>query len=137
MATAPVRPAVPADRPHLFALQGALPAPNPELLEAALEGVGELLVSPDEGERPAGYLLAIPGKSGAYAAELAVAPERRREGRASALLGELIDRHDRVRLAVAPDNDPARRCYESLGFSVVERDPDRFEDGPALIMAYD
>lgn len=133
-----IREGHPADLPALLSIQSALSDPNPELLASALSGVGLVLVSPDAGD-PVGYLLAIPGRDEAHVAELAVAPEARREGRASALLSAAADRlaTGRITLAVEPDNEAARRCYEANGFEVIERDPDYFDGDPALIMALD
>jgi ribosomal-protein-alanine N-acetyltransferase len=129
-----VRPAWPADRPALSSLQTHLPRPAPALLDAALSGVGTVLVSTADG-RAVGYLLAVPGPEVVHVAELVVAPERRREGRASALVRAVAGRFDRpLRLAVSPDDRAARRCYESLGFAVVRRDPEFFGDEPALVM---
>lgn len=133
---APIREAVSDDLPRLRELQAALDRPNPDLLAAALSGVGTVLVSVADG-RPVGYLVAIPGAESAHLAELAVAPDYRREGRASALLDAAADRLAvaRLTLAVAPENGPARRCYERAGFRTVERDPDYYDGEPALVMA--
>jgi len=130
-----IREARSADRPWLLALQAHLRRPNSDLLSAALSGVGTVLVSTAE-EHPVAYLLAIPGGRTVHVAEIAVAPDHRREGRASRLLAGLAARRPaaRFRLAVEPDNDPARRCYERAGFEAVELDPDYFDGDPAVIM---
>ncbi len=133
-----IRPAESGDRPALSALQATLPEPTPALLSAGLDGGGIVLVSADARDRPVGYLLAVPGRDAAHVAEVAVAPEHRREGRASALLAALFARLAgdvrTVRLAVAPDNDAANACYRGAGFRVVDRDPSYFDGGPALLM---
>jgi ribosomal-protein-alanine N-acetyltransferase len=135
-----VRTARPGDAPALFALQSELDRRSPDLLRAGLSGVGTLLVSPaGEGttsDGPAGYLLAVPGEEGVHVAELAVAPDHRREGRASALLRALFERAgDReVTIAVEPENEAARACYGAVGFEVRERDPAYFDGDPALVL---
>ena len=72
-------------------------------------------------------------------------PDHRGAGHAktcvSHLVAELLDRVDLVALNVAADNDPAIRCYESVGFSTQFE----FEEGwatkhstiPASISAHD
>ncbi len=145
-----VRPARPGDRDAVLAVQSTLSRPNPALLRAGLDaGVGRVLVSTAD-DRPVGYLLALdrpagppadtdtdarPAVPGAYVAELAVAPPRRREGRATGLLRTLLAVVDgRVTLTVAPDNDPAVACYRSLDFAVLRRAPTFFDGDPALVM---
>lgn len=134
-----IRPAEPTDAPVLRALQSLLPEPAPETLERALSGYGLLLVATDEGDAPVGYALTLPGEEQAYLAELVVAPEARREGRASGLLAATIarlpERVTTLSLAVSPDNDAARTLYEKAGFRVVDVDPEYYESGPALILA--
>jgi ribosomal-protein-alanine N-acetyltransferase len=156
-----VRDARREDRGALLALQRSLPRPNPDLLRGALDGVGRGLVSTVDGGIPVGYLLALgraaapddpadrrsetdtaggrgddDATTGAYVAELAVAPARRREGRATELLDALRSRLDGgwITLTVAPDNEPARRCYEAAGFRELRRDPDFFDGQPAVVM---
>ena len=149
-----VRDARPADREPLLALQRSLPRPNPDLLRAALDDVGRVLVS-TAADVPVGYLLALGrtaapddpsdrraavdatgDQTGAYVAELAVAPAHRREGRATGLLAALRDDLEGgwVTLTVAPDNEPARRCYEADGFRELRREPAFFDGDPALVM---
>ncbi|PSQ15939.1 N-acetyltransferase [Halobacteriales archaeon QS_8_69_26] len=133
--TGSIRDADPEDCPALLAIGTALDRQNPELLSVLGGGAGTVLVS--EGpDGPAGYLAAVPCGEVVHVAEVAVAPDRRREGRATDLLVTLARRTDadRIRLAVAPDNGPALACYRSVGFSVVGRDDDYFEGEPALIV---
>lgn len=159
----PVRPARPADEHAIRRLQRHLAEPTPALVPYALSA-GDALVSPAPANGAlAGYLLAVVGDGpvtdasgatgaananadasvrtgGAHVAELAVAPAHRREGRASALLDRLLADlapGERVTLAVAPDNRAARALYDRAGFERVARDPDYFEDGPALVLARD
>ncbi|MFB6303588.1 MAG: GNAT family N-acetyltransferase [Haloferacaceae archaeon] len=70
---------------------------------------------------------------GAHLAELVVAPDHRREGRASELLDGLIAATDGpVTVAVAPENEAALSLYRGRGFERVERREDYFASGPAL-----
>lgn len=129
-----VRPARPADRSALDALQSHLREPSPSLL-AAGDDVGTLLVSTDGG-RPVGYLLAVDSPAEGHVSELVVAPDSRREGRASALLTAYLRTRPsgtRVSLTVAPENEAARSLYERHGFAVASRRPDFFESGDALV----
>jgi len=128
-----IRPARPAERERLRELQTQLREPNPGLLCYAIEGPPVVLVS-TERDDPVGYLVAFHDDEAGYVAEIAVAPERRREGRARRLLGAAFDRLreegcSRVRLAVHPENDPARELYESLGFEEEYREAEYYADG--------
>ncbi|MFB6154674.1 MAG: GNAT family N-acetyltransferase [Haloferacaceae archaeon] len=126
-----IRNATPADRPVLRSLQAYLPEATPCLLD----GVGQVLVSVDATDTPVGYLLAVAG-DGAHVVELVVAPDHRREGRATGLLCALLDAVDGpVTVATAPDNEAALSLYRSLGFSVVEELPDYYDSGPALLLS--
>ena len=132
-----IRPATPADRPALVRLQSHLPEPSPDLLDAALDDAAltpaTALVSAAEDEAPVAYLLAVPGDRTTYVAELVVAPARRREGRARALLTACAERTDgALTVTVAPDNGAARSLYRECGFEQRERLPDFFDDGAAI-----
>jgi ribosomal-protein-alanine N-acetyltransferase len=134
-----IRPATPADRPALVRLQSHLPEPSPALLDAALADgpaaptPATALVSTDEDGTPVAVLLAVPGDGTTYVAELVVAPARRREGRARALLAACAERSgDALTVTVAPDNEAARSLYRDCGFEKRERLPDFFDDGAAL-----
>ena len=139
-----IRLATPADRPALARLQSRLAEPSPGLLDGALDDASltpaTALVSVD-GDEPVGYLLAVPGDGTVYVAELVVAPDHRREGRARALLSACADRASdatpSLTVTVAPDNEPARALYEDCGFEGVRRLPDFFEDGPGLLYRRD
>ena len=130
-----VRPGRTADADRIRELQSHLRQPSPDLLEYGL-AVGAARVSVAEG-RVVGYLLPVdaPNRPGVHVAELVVAPEFRREGRARGLLRAAIaDADGPVTLQAHPENDAALALYESLGFAVVERRPDAYADGDALVL---
>lgn len=132
-----IREATPADLSALADVQAALARPNPVLLSWAVDGPGLVLVSTADGS-VAGYVLAVEGPNATHVAEVAVRPGRRREGRAGALLDRVLSRaaaasQSRVTLAVQPENEAARRLYESRGFEVVERLPEYYENGAAAL----
>jgi len=134
-----IRDATPADRPALARLQSVLSEPSPELLDSALDGTAltpatALVSTTDENEAdPVGYLLAVPGDGTTYVGELVVAPARRREGRARALLAACAERtDDALTVTVAPDNEAARSLYRECGFEKRERLPDFFDGGAAI-----
>jgi ribosomal-protein-alanine N-acetyltransferase len=124
-------------------LQSALREPSPALLTHGLR-VGGVAVSVADGvatdrsgDRPVGYVLYV-GDDERHVAELVVAPAFRREGRARQLLRHVCRVADgRVTLLVHPDNEPARALYTSLGFDVIDRRPDFYDDADALVMAVD
>ena len=137
-----VREARPGDRPRLAAIRAAsLHEAPPRLLDAAVRGVGLVLVATDPAtkeEIPVGYALAIRDAEGevAYLAELAVAPGNRRRGHGSALLGALLDRlsdHEVLRLTTRADDDRARAFYESSGFEPIRTLPDHYADGDGVL----
>lgn len=131
-----IRPGRPADLDPLASAQAALADPAPELLPAVLghDGPATVLVAVD-GD-PVGYLIAVPGPTAAYVAELAVRPDRQREGHGSALLSALLERTaaDELRLTVAVDDRAARRFYDHHGFEVADRIEDRFEHADGLVL---
>jgi ribosomal-protein-alanine N-acetyltransferase len=157
-----IRRATPADRPALDRLQSHLSRPSPELLDAALSELSPavdptgpggstlsafdvFVATADEQGAVVGYLLAVRGDP-TRLAEIVVAPDHRRTGHARALLdrffADLAERRadgpggpDRIRLAVAPDNEPALGLYRSVGFTVVRRDAEYFDGDPALLLA--
>ncbi|WP_132059493.1 GNAT family N-acetyltransferase [Halorussus amylolyticus] len=134
-----IRDGTPDDRDRLREIQAHLREPNPPLLDYAVEGPPLLLVSTtsdDSGTNDglAGYLTAFHDGETAYVAEIVVAPAYRREGRARRLLAAAFDRLraegcSRARLTVHPENDAARRLYESMGFEEVGREEDFYADG--------
>jgi ribosomal-protein-alanine N-acetyltransferase len=130
-----VRPGRPADLDALAPAQAALADPAPALLAGALTHDGPATVLVAVADRPVGYLLAVPGPEAVYVPEIAVRPDRQREGHGSALLAALLGRTDRtVCLTVAVENESARRFYERHGFEVRERVADRFESGDGLVL---
>ncbi|POG55698.1 GNAT family N-acetyltransferase [Haloferax marisrubri] len=132
-----VRPARDTDVPAVESLQRLVSHPSPDLLDA-WPAVGTLLVAVDADDRPVGYLLGV----GAHLTELAVSPDHRREGRATALVEAFRDAHHApesdapLTLLVHPENDGARACYEALGFRRDARIPDAFDgdDGLRLVL---
>ena len=148
-----IRPAIPADRATLVRLQSFLPEPSPGLLDNALDAAAltpaTALVSTADadadgdgnGGEPVAYLLAVPGDGTTYVAELVVDPEHRREGRAQALLsacaGRAGDDAHALTVTVAPDNEAARSLYRACGFERVERLPDFFDVGDAVLYRRD
>ncbi len=157
-----VRAARPADAGRIRELQSHLRQPNPDLLEYGL-AVGAVRVSVADGGtassgsgsdsgsasdsgtasdagpggRVAGYLLPVdaPNRSGVHLAELVVAPDCRRDGRASELLRAVVrEASGPVTLQAHPNNEAALALYESLGFSVVDRRADAYDDGDALVL---
>lgn len=118
-----------------------LAEPWTELLESAVGGYPPVYVAVDH--RPVGYAIVIPGPEDvAYLPELAVAPDRQREGYGSALLeyvcAELAaDGYDRLRLSVLAADERARQFYDDCGFEQVERLPEEFERGDGLLLAKD
>jgi len=134
----PVRPVEPGDGPAVREIQSrAIDEPWPALLETALDGPLSLLVLDDGG--PIGYAIAVPGTDGVvYVPELAVHPDRQREGHGSRLLSALCGRfadHDEMRLTVRETDRGARRFYERHGFGAIERVEDHFESGDGLLLS--
>ena len=129
-----VRPATPADGPALRAIQrAAIAEPVEDLLELALGDGGPRCLVADDGT-PVGYALALADGDTCYVAELAVAPDHRREGHGTALLAALADGPEsELRLSVRADDDGARAFYRACGFEVVGR-TDRFES-EGLVLA--
>lgn len=133
-----IRIARPTDAERIRALQSFLRQPSPDLLEYGL-AVGAVLVSVDD-DRVVGYALPVdaPGRPGTHLAEIVVAPDYRREGRARGLLRAVVDEATGpVTLQTHPDNDAALDLYDELGFAVVERREDEYADGDALFLRLD
>lgn len=132
-----VREPSPEEYPRLRAIQAAsLPEPEPELLDPALAPATLVLVA---GDPPVGYAVVVPGETEAYLAELAVAPDHRRQGHGTALVEAATDRLDAtaLTLAVRRDDERARSFYRERGFTVRRPLPDHFEGGEGLLLARD
>lgn len=139
-----IREAVAADAAALARLQSSLPEPTPGLLDGALADATltptAALVSTDVDDDPVGYLLAVPGDGTTHVAELVVAPDYRREGRARALLAACAARTDdsaALTVTVASDNEAAQSLYRACGFERVERLPDFFDGGAGILYRRD
>ena len=107
----------------------------------------------EELESPFGLYLVLEDEGGIFAqiglryladelhvTTLAVRPERRRRGYASALLEAALGAFAearRVHLEVRPSNAPAISLYERLGFSVTGRRRRYYGDEDALLMTLD
>jgi ribosomal-protein-alanine N-acetyltransferase len=133
-----IRLARPDDRERLREIQTHLREPNTALLAFAIDGPPVVLVSTTPDGGVAGYLVALHAEETSYVAELAVAPDYRREGRARRLLAAAFDHLrergcTRIRLSVHPENDAARRLYESMGFEAVGREQAYYDDGSDAI----
>jgi len=140
----PVRPAKETDAATIRQLQSLLSEPSPRLLSTATDELSmptairttSLLVSPDSDDRPVGYLLAV-GNGPVHIAELAVDPDHRREGRATALLdGVCKGSTHSMTVHVAATNDTARSLYRRVGFVEVERSSALFDSKESLTLRY-
>ena len=125
-------------------LQSLLPEPSPTLLSTALAELSSavpirtstLLVSPDSDDQPVGYLLAV-GDGPIHIAELAVDPDHRRAGRATALLKQICNATSHsVTVHVASTNDPARSLYRRVGFVETGRSAELFESSEGITLRY-
>lgn len=132
-----VRPGRSDDRPELARIQqAALAEPWPELLETALSGPPPLFVVDDGG--PVGYAIVISEAERAYVPELAVHPDRQREGHGSTLLSALFEEfatHAEIRLTVRAVDERTHAFYRDHGFEQVDRIDDHFERGDGLLFA--
>ncbi len=92
-----------------------------------------------EGDEVVGHAVASYAGDIAELQRIAVAPEARRTGRASALLEEVLRRArrtgaDRMLLEVRPDNAGAIAFYASAGFVEVDRRPRYYRDGADAVV---
>lgn len=122
-----LRPVEAADLPALARLH-ALCFPEEHWDEKALgellamAGASGHLIEDPRDRRLQGFILDLILAADGEILTLAVAPERRRQGVARALLADLFQRARRsgargIGLEVAADNPAARRLYESCGFA--------------------
>jgi ribosomal-protein-alanine N-acetyltransferase len=91
------------------------------------------------GDELAGYAVVSLVADVAELQRIAVAPEHRRTGVASALIEALLDlaaetEVDRVLLEVREDNEAALGCYAQSGFEEIDRRPRYYRDGAAAVV---
>jgi [ribosomal protein S18]-alanine N-acetyltransferase len=140
-----LRPVEESDLPALARLH-ALCFPDENWSEKALAellamaGASGHLVEDVEEARPLGFLLDLILAADGEILTLAVTPTCRRQGIGRALLADLFERAWRdgartIGLEVAADNEPARRLYESCGFSPSGRRRGYYRRGTASIDA--
>jgi ribosomal-protein-alanine N-acetyltransferase len=94
------------------------------LAELRSEGVSFIFLARDKWRRPVGFCACWRVVDELHINNLAVLPEHRRHGVASALLLHVMAEGVRLgaksaTLEVRRSNEPARRLYERFGFSVV------------------
>jgi ribosomal-protein-alanine N-acetyltransferase len=94
------------------------------LAELRSEGVSLIFLARDKWRRPVGFCACWRVVDELHINNLAVLPEHRRHGVASALLLHVMAEGVRLgaksaTLEVRRSNEPARRLYERFGFSVV------------------
>ncbi len=137
-----IRSGRPADHERLREIQQAtLAEPWPEILETATAGGVPLFVAVDT--VPIGYTIVVPGPEDVvYLPEIAIAPDRQREGHGSALLGAVCDElasdgYDELRLTAEASDERAREFYRQNGFEPIERLPDEYESGDGVLFARD
>jgi [ribosomal protein S18]-alanine N-acetyltransferase len=132
-----VRPMRPADLDRILAIEKASfrrDAYDRNLFAAYARKCGEFfLVAVGKGEM-AGYILGCRTRAGAELVSIAVNPQSRRAGVASALMDRLLYRLKRagirkLRLTVRATNRGALRFYRKYGFTKVRLVPGYYEDG--------
>lgn len=135
-----IRQGPPTQRAPIQAIQAAtLAEPCPELLETAMHGSLPLFVA--VGDRPVGYTFLVLGTDDTgYMPELAVRPEKQGEGIGSRLLStavQFLERndYDQLRVTVRAVDERTLEFYDGHGFDRVERLPDHFQSGDALLLA--
>mgnify|MGYP000687030835 CR=1 FL=1 len=135
---ATIRDIRPDDRSRLRRIQeSVLSDPSPDVLAAALDGPLFGLVAVESGVA-VGYLLAIGGERRVYVPELAVAESAQREGHGSRLVSTASTRFrnrdfETMRLTARADDEAARHFYEQLGFAMVERLPDNYDNADGIV----
>jgi ribosomal-protein-alanine N-acetyltransferase len=76
-----------------------------------------------DGEEVVGYVICSRHDTVWHLMDIAVPPERRREGIASALVAELLERlpgpDEQITLEVRPSNEGGIRLYEAFGFKAA------------------
>lgn len=139
-----IEPARPGDATTVAALEAvALGADawSASLVEQGIAGALPTvyyLVSRDQ-ETVVGYAVASVAGDVVELQRIAVDPARRRGGRASSLLAEVIrlaraDGVERVILEVREDNGPALAFYAASGFTELSRRPRYYRDGATAVV---
>lgn len=142
-----IRRALLADLQALAGIEArSFPDPWPEEeLRGYLEDPGAVVLLAEDPE-PIGFLVARAERQGGawvvHIHDLAVDPVHRRRGAGRALVQALVStarrRVPRVVLEVREGNTAAQALYRSLGFRVIHRLPNYYDDGePALRMELD
>ncbi|MBV8199477.1 MAG: ribosomal protein S18-alanine N-acetyltransferase [Acidobacteria bacterium] len=139
-----LRPAAPADLPHLVAIEAsAFADPWPEAVMAAelAQPGGVMLVAGGGGGRPpSGYACFRLGGGEAELLRIAVVPAERGQGIARRLLAAGLERLRaagvaRCYLEVRPGNAGALALYHALGFELCGRRRAYYRDGTdALVL---
>ncbi|HVR08210.1 MAG TPA: ribosomal protein S18-alanine N-acetyltransferase [Thermoanaerobaculia bacterium] len=139
-----IRPAAPADLPHLVALEAAAFAdPWPESVmaaELARPGGVMLVAAGGGGQAPSGYACFRLGAGEAELLRVAVAPAVRGRGIARHLLAAGLERLRTAAVAacyleVRPSNASALAVYRTLGFELCGRRRAYYRDGSdALVL---
>ncbi len=119
----------------------ALAEPWPDLLGSALASDAVFPVVTVDGE-VAGYAIAFAAAADApaYVPEFAIEPDRQGQGLGTALMAALCERlaargQRQVRLTVHAADERAWAFYRDRGFEVIERRPDHYDDGDALLLS--
>jgi ribosomal-protein-alanine acetyltransferase len=137
-----LRPPEPADVAAVADLErAALGADAWSETAVGAELLGETrvaLVAVADGE-VVGYVAVVATADTADLTRLAVAPDQRRHGIASALLAAVADRVARLGIArmvleVAEDNGAAIALYDGVGFSVISRRERYYRSGAAALV---
>jgi [ribosomal protein S18]-alanine N-acetyltransferase len=128
-----IRRGGPADFPEIAAIQAA----SPESSQWSVAGY-DLWVAHHEGKL-VGFLAARSvGAGERELLNLAVAPEARRRGVASALVREFRREAGMIFLEVRESNQAARKLYKSLGFEEISARPGYYEfpNETAIVMKF-
>lgn len=95
----------------------------------------DYLVLADEPDRLAGFAVVRPD---GYLSMLGVAPEYRRDGVATRLVGRMAADHERITCHTRTTNEAAVGFYTDLGFTVEKRVEGYYRDGDdAFLLALD
>ena len=121
-ATLTIRRLIYADLPHVIAIERrSFPTPwSLAMFVLELSKAAGICLAALDDERLVGYCVCSRYDTVWHLMNIAVAPERRREGIAAALLRRLFDEADapgeQYTLEVRPSNEPAITLYERFGF---------------------